>query len=302
MHALQLNDPDLFRSVVENLEYPVYLVDGNHKIVFWNYGAERLTGYRGLEMVGRPYREDLVVYCGEDNPALPPGSCLLLEAMREGHVVEGEACVLHRQGHRIPVRARAFPLRDSHGAVVGAAETLAEKVVEDKEVAVPTGVTYFADELVGLSSFRQTALQLSKQVTAASTRQSPCGILCIEVRDLDRHAIRNGRPVIEAILRNVGHELRIALHASDFVGHWKDNRFLAIVETASLATLENAAQRVQKLIGLSTVSWWGDRLSVQICVSGTMLRPDDSAESMAQRAEKALDQCTHQEEGRLLVP
>ena len=55
------------------------MADGSKKIVFWNYGAERLTGYLGLEMLGRPYREDLVVYTGEDKGSLSSGGCLLVE-------------------------------------------------------------------------------------------------------------------------------------------------------------------------------------------------------------------------------
>jgi PAS domain S-box-containing protein/diguanylate cyclase (GGDEF)-like protein len=302
MACLCLNDPELFRSVVENLDTAVCLVDHDRKIIFWNYGAERLTGYLGLEMLGRPYREDLVVYTGEDSGSLPSGGCLLVEAMREGHVMGGEAFLLHRQGHRIPVRARAFPLRDARGVVVGGAETLIEQSVEQQEVDVPTGVTYFADELVGLSSFRETASQLFKHLNSAAQRQVPFGLLCMEVRDLEQHAIRNGRPVIEPILRTVGHELRSTLHSTDFVGHWKGNRFLAIIATPTPATLERTAQRLQRLIGMATVSWWGDKLSLQINIGGSMMRPDDSAESVVQRAEHALDQCQNREEGRLLVP
>ena len=302
MACLQLSDPELFRSVVENLQCAVYIVDCDKKVVFWNQSAERLTGFLALEMLGRPYREDLVVSCGEGKSAPSGSACLLSEAIRDGHAKESEAFVLHRQGHRIPVRTRAFPLRDSRGGIVGVAATLMEQVAEEQEVAVPSGVTYFADELVALSSFHKTASQLFKQASIAGQRQLPFGVLCIEVRDLEKHAARNGRPVVVAILRTVGHELRTALHATDFVGHWKGNRFLAIVATATAAMLERAAQRLQKLIELSTVSWWGDKLSLQICVGGSLMRPDDSAESLVQRAETALDNCLHQEEGRLLVP
>jgi len=303
MAILQFDDPELFRSVVENLPCAVYMVDCEKKVVFWNHGAERLTGFLALEMLGRPHREDLVVGgCDDKQTPLSQSSSLLGEAMREGHAKESEVFVLHRQGHRIPVRTRVFPLRDSRGRVVGGAEALIEQVTEEKELSVPSGVTYFADELVGLSSFHTTASQLFKHVSSAGNRQLPFGVLCIEVRDLEKHAARNGRPVVEAILRTVGHELRTAVHSTDFVGHWKGNRFLAIVETATLTILERAAQRLQKLIGLSTVSWWGDKLSLQICVGGSVMRPDDSAESLVQRAEVALDNCLNQEEGCLLVP
>jgi len=109
-------------------------------------------------------------------------------------------------------------------------------------------------------------------------------------------------PVIEPILRTVCHELRSALRSTDFAGHWKGNRFLAIIDMPNADTLDRAAQRLQKLIGMATVSWWGDKFSLRINLGGSMMRHDDSAESLAQRVEQTLDQCQNQEEGRLLVP
>jgi PAS domain S-box-containing protein len=302
MASLQLNDPELLRSVVENLDCAVYLVDCEKKIVFWNHGAERLSGYLGLEMLGRPYPEDLVVHCDAQRGGHALDRCLLSEVMRDGQAKEGEAFLLHRHGHRIPVRARAFPLRDSRGSIVGAAETLQEQSNEDAELTVPKGVTYHAHGLLGLSEYEQTAARFSEHLKFSITRQLCFGILCIQVRELEKHAARNGRPIVETILRTVGHELRRALHPGDFVGYWKQNRFLAIVETVTAAELNGAAQRLQRLVGLSTVSWWGDKVAVRTCISGTMLRPGDSPESMAERVELALDACAQAQEDCLLVP
>ena len=38
-------DFDFFRSILEDLHLAVYVVDRGGKIVFWNDGAERITGY-----------------------------------------------------------------------------------------------------------------------------------------------------------------------------------------------------------------------------------------------------------------
>lgn len=45
-----------FRLLVEGIEdYAIFLVDHDGKVDTWNKGAERLTGYTGEEIVGRPY-------------------------------------------------------------------------------------------------------------------------------------------------------------------------------------------------------------------------------------------------------
>ncbi|MFY4729181.1 hybrid sensor histidine kinase/response regulator [Nitrospira sp. BLG_2] len=45
-----------FRQLVEGIEdYAIFLVDADGKVATWNKGAERLTGYRGEEILGQPY-------------------------------------------------------------------------------------------------------------------------------------------------------------------------------------------------------------------------------------------------------
>jgi PAS domain S-box-containing protein len=42
---LSLDDPELYRSVLDDLTAGVYPVDRTGKIVFWNAGAERIRGF-----------------------------------------------------------------------------------------------------------------------------------------------------------------------------------------------------------------------------------------------------------------
>jgi PAS domain S-box-containing protein len=41
----ELRDPNIFRAVLECLPTGVYLVGSDGKILFWNDGGERITGY-----------------------------------------------------------------------------------------------------------------------------------------------------------------------------------------------------------------------------------------------------------------
>lgn len=45
-----------FRQLVEGIEdYAIFLLDADGNVATWNSGAERLTGYHGEEILGRPY-------------------------------------------------------------------------------------------------------------------------------------------------------------------------------------------------------------------------------------------------------
>ena len=56
---VDLADPRVFEAVVDSLETGVYLVDHDRKIVYWNRGAERISGYKRHDVTGRFCRDDL---------------------------------------------------------------------------------------------------------------------------------------------------------------------------------------------------------------------------------------------------
>ena len=61
----EFDNPEIFRSILENLPTGVYLVDRNRKILFWNNGAEEITGYLRQDVVGRFLRDHLLTLGGE---------------------------------------------------------------------------------------------------------------------------------------------------------------------------------------------------------------------------------------------
>jgi PAS domain-containing protein len=51
-----LHHPNIFRCILENLYIAVYVVGRDGTILFWNRGAERITGYLWQEVIGRRAR------------------------------------------------------------------------------------------------------------------------------------------------------------------------------------------------------------------------------------------------------
>ena len=45
-------DPSYYRAILESLPTGVYVVDPERRILFWNDGAEQITGYRRHEIIG----------------------------------------------------------------------------------------------------------------------------------------------------------------------------------------------------------------------------------------------------------
>ena len=52
MPMLNLEDPQLLRAILDNLQTGLFVTDREHRIVFWNDGAEKITGYMRHAVLG----------------------------------------------------------------------------------------------------------------------------------------------------------------------------------------------------------------------------------------------------------
>ena len=73
----ELQSPEIFRVILDSLQTGIYVVDRDRKIVFWNDGAERITGYHRHDVVGRLSRETIFFHCNDEGCMLCGAVCPL---------------------------------------------------------------------------------------------------------------------------------------------------------------------------------------------------------------------------------
>jgi PAS domain S-box-containing protein len=83
---LRLDDAEVYRGVLDSLKVVVYLVNRNGKILFWNAGAERITGYLRQDAVGHSSLEDLLGHLDRENNEVEGEALPASVVLREGKV------------------------------------------------------------------------------------------------------------------------------------------------------------------------------------------------------------------------
>ncbi len=298
-----LQDPEIFQNVLNTLRTGVYMVDREHKIVFWNEGAERITGYMRHEVVGRVCREDLLAYCDDAGSVLSGANCALTVALNEGRAREAHVYLRHKAGHRLPVRVWASPIRGRDGSIVGAAESFDESssVLPPERHQSHLAVYGCLDVATGLPNRGFTLSHLRENLACYVEHHLPFGILCIEVEQLRRLKESRGREAVEAILHVVAQTVKHAMPDA-FLGRWTEQQFLAIVSDCSRMDLERAAHDIQRIVSRSAIQWWGDSLSVEVVVGQAMVETGDSIESVLERGQpprvNAPQSASEEENGR----
>ncbi|MFA6318800.1 MAG: PAS domain-containing protein, partial [Elusimicrobiota bacterium] len=119
------------RAALDHLLDGVYIVDPDHRILFWSKGAEALTGHSSAEAVGKRCSDGVLDHLDANGDALCSGACPLTEALTTGRPVRKRIYPLHKSGRRFAARVHVIPVKDASGKVVGAMEVFRD--VSDEE-------------------------------------------------------------------------------------------------------------------------------------------------------------------------
>jgi diguanylate cyclase (GGDEF)-like protein/PAS domain S-box-containing protein len=285
-----LEHPEIFRVVLESLPAGVYLVDRDRRIVFWNDGAQRITGYLRHDVVGRCCRDSLLDHCDSEGNLLCATACPLTETMRDGRPRDAQVYLRHRRGHRIAVQVHTVPVKDSHGAIIGAAESFDDQLAfsgrerRDNHLAAHGCL----DSITGLPNRGYSHMHLRENLEAFAQFGIPFSVLCIQVDQLAHFTETHGREATDALLRVVSHSIRNTLRGTDFLGRWSEACFLAILPECEGEAVQKVGERIRRVVSCSSIQWWGDRLSITASLGSAAVKPGDTIESLCATAEHSL--------------
>jgi len=300
---LRLDDPDVYRGVLDSLKAGVYLVDRNGKILFWNAGAERITGYLRQDVVGHSSMEDLLGQLDRENNEVEGEALPVSVVLREGKASDAQVSLRHKSGHRVMVRLHAAPIRDAQGGVAGAVESFEEVVAISDLAERQNKLAAYGclDEATGVLNHGMVQSHLRDALATFAEHPVPFSILCIEIDHLEAVRSRYGIGVIAPVTRAVGQTLENSLRPTDFVGRWQENEFLVILSECGGEEAVKAGERLRKMVHQTKVEWWGDALQVTISMGAASAQSGDSAETILSRAEKALRAGSEQGGNRIVL-
>jgi PAS domain S-box-containing protein len=285
MPSSLLENPKLFRHVVEDLPLGIYLVDRERRIRFWNHGAERITGYLSHEVVGQVL-EDVVHACDKQGNNFGGEQRPVTVTLTERKPQSCTAFFLHKHGHRVPVKARTQPILEAGGTVEGAT-VLFEEVFAYREEA-PGPIMYGClDSNTGLPSQRLTQALLGECIAGMEDSGVGFGLLRIRVLGLDEFCAKHGPQSIKPFLRTSARTLRHSLNTEYFLGCWGENEFVAVLPSASPVTMATTAETLWNLLSHSEILWWGDRFAVGSEIAYTVATPGKDLETLLQELKPA---------------
>ena len=113
----------LTRHLAGNLAMPVFLVDAEGTLVFYNEPAERVLGMRFEETGEMPAREWALEWAPtrDDGTSIPAEELPLMVAVAKGKPAHGAFAISGLDGRRRRIEVTAIPLIRTGNQIVGAA-------------------------------------------------------------------------------------------------------------------------------------------------------------------------------------
>lgn len=110
-------------KILNSLSEGAYIVTPDREVIFWNKGAEAITGYSPLEICGLKCRDTrLHHYDMEGNLLCESGECPAVVAFQKGEHIQSKIYVVHKSGQRIPVSTHISPITDKDGNLIAIIE------------------------------------------------------------------------------------------------------------------------------------------------------------------------------------
>jgi GGDEF domain-containing protein len=286
-----LRDAGMLKGMLDHLETGVYIVDRSRRILYWNWGAERITGYLSQDVAGHFCHGDLLMHCDAVGAPLCGLDCPLSVVMKDGKPRECRIFLRHRNGHRIPVHVRSHPIADSTGAIIGAMEVFAEiraGVKTDAALLLEYGCL---EAVTGLPKREYGEMKVGQALQALKTFGLPFGWLRVELDELEVLEHKFGHGMIDAAAAMIARTMHGNLGSFDLLTCWDRADFRIEVHGYLQRELADLAEELVMLVGVSNLEWWGDPRRVTVSIAGVMAERGETCESIETRVGKVIMNC-----------
>jgi diguanylate cyclase (GGDEF)-like protein len=213
---------------------------------------------------------------------------------------EASVYLHHKQGHRVPVMVRTYPLYDED-QLIGAIELFSDekppiqlmKEIEDLKVLAMT------DQLTGLANRRYTESFLSGKIVELDEFKTPFGVALVDIDHFKAVNDTYGHDVGDLAIQMTVRSLVGAVRSSDLVGRWGGEEFLVVFSVVDFEQLQLITERMRMLVETSSVQRQGSDIRVTVSIGAVFVEKPSAKDCLIQMADQLMYQSKREGRNRI---
>ncbi|MBI5147551.1 MAG: sensor domain-containing diguanylate cyclase [Parcubacteria group bacterium] len=287
---MELSGSAAYKKILDNLYDGVCFINRDKKIVYWNKGAEALTGFASDEAVGTRCGDSVSLIAEKRGINLSVDFCPISELESGADFSEREVYIHHKDGHLVPVLARAISLRDAGGEVIGAVQIFSENLSKNAAIQRIEELQRLAlvDPLTGLANRRYAEINLRAKLDEMKRYGWQLGVLFADIdhfkRINDEYGHEAGDRVLKIVAKTFTHDVR----SFDVAARWGGEEFLIVIESVTKNQLVAVAEKLRILVEQSSIPTDAGVIHPTISVGATIASPEDEQNSLLKRVDRLM--------------
>ena len=283
-------------SVFENAPFSIIETDLKGVIQAMNSAAERLTGYKRGDLVGKVALTtlhdpvELSRRIDETRPQERPevtGFDLLTAKAAHGEVDEREWTYVRNDGSTLSVHVAVTAIRDGAGKVSGFI-AIASDITERKQLMTYLNHMASHDQLTGLPGRTLLRERIADAIEKAMLHERKVAVFVIDLDHFKRMNDSLGHRAGDKIIVGMAERMRESLRRSDTLGRLGGDEFVVVMpHIANLIDVERCAKRLVDRVSSTAVV---ENMEVNLTASvGVCVYPDfaEDVDSLLERADAA---------------
>ena len=283
-------------SVFENAPFSIIETDLKGVIQAMNSAAERLTGYKRGDLVGKVALTtlhdpvELSRRIDETRPQERPevtGFDLLTAKAAHGEVDEREWTYVRNDGSTLSVHVAVTAIRDGAGKVSGFI-AIASDITERKQLMTYLNHMASHDQLTGLPGRTLLRERIADAIEKAMLHERKVAVFVIDLDHFKRMNDSLGHRAGDKIIVGMAERMRESLRRSDTLGRLGGDEFVVVMpHIANLTDVERCAKRLVDRVSSTAVV---ENMEVNLTASvGVCVYPDfaEDVDSLLERADAA---------------
>ncbi len=280
---------ELYKDIIENLYDGIYFVDIDRKIIFWNKGAERITGFLETEVMGRHCYDNILNHVDKNGCHLCWDGCPLKATNDDGVTRETSVFLNHKEGYRIPVSVRSVAIM-SDEKIIGSIEVFRD---DSERSEIMKNLDEFQklalnDQLTGLPNRRYIETFLSSKINEFMTLGIKFGVAFIDIDKFKNFNDTYGHEAGDEVLKMVANTYKNIVRNTDLIGRWGGEEFIAVFAGVNEENLFELAEKIRIMVEASSVRNGENELKVTISSGATLFEETDTIDSVIERADELL--------------
>ncbi len=295
-----MKSAQFYLDILNQLQDGIYFVDRQRKIQFWNHAAEEITGYTAEEIIGKCCQNSGLNHIDLEGKPLCTLGCPLFETLADGKQRQDQVFVRHRDGYRIPIRVNVFPVRRDE-EIIGAVEVFTKdspRVFEDDLIKNLSDMAMH-DELTKLPNRRYLESFLAYRFEEYQHFGRNFAVLFADIDDFSQINNRFGHDAGDLVLKNIARSLIRSTRRNDLVGRWGGEEFLGIYWISDPSEPAILAERFRFLVENTEAVSGGKTIHATVSVGVTAVCPEDTVQTLVDRADQLMYQSKHAGKNRV---